>query len=156
MKLYVMRHGEAEPKNSSIQDEDRHLTKEGRERVKSNLLLAKNNIAMELDVAISSPYTRAQETARLAADVFQLEKIIIEASLEPTTAPYEIYAMLSRIDATSSKSILIISHQPLVTNLLSDLLGSSRISMSTGSLAKIVINGEASSGSGALVWLLPG
>jgi phosphohistidine phosphatase len=153
--LYILRHGEAEPKGSSKGDELRSLTQVGRAQIRKTVRLAKE-LGMQIDIVLSSPLTRAQETAKIAGDLLLKEerRIIVEDSLEPDRTPYEIYAALARL--SSPRNVLLVSHQPLVSYLLSDLLGieGSRIAMPTAGMAKILVDGEPSSCSGKLLWLI--
>ena len=150
--IYVMRHGEAEPKTGVRPDDQRHLTSEGKERVMRNLVLAKESFGARIDQIFSSPLVRAKETAEVAKGVFDSNRFEIEPSLAPTGTPYEIYGAMSKLDP--SAQVLLVTHQPLVTSLIADLIGSERIEMTTGSIAKIVQDGENSIKSSVLEWLI--
>ena len=63
MKLWVLRHGEAEPRANS--DAERRLTAHGREQV---LHSAARLLGQPLQAIIASPYVRAQQTAALVHD----------------------------------------------------------------------------------------
>ena len=151
-----MRHAQAELRSGSNSDEESRITASGKESAKRNLLLGKN-LGLSVDYLASSPLIRARETSELVTQVLEIpRKAVIEPSLEPTSSPQEIYSMLAGI-RPAPNGILIISHQPLLGYLLSDLLGTdneSRIEMSTASIAKIMIRGEPHSGSGTLIWLV--
>ena len=60
MKLWVLRHGEAEPRAKT--DAERRLTAHGREQV---LHSAAYLIGQPLQAIVASPYVRAQQTAAL-------------------------------------------------------------------------------------------
>lgn len=157
MEIYLMRHGEAESKREGTTDDARRLTKHGEDQVRKNLAFAKENLGARIDLILSSPLTRAKQTANIAADLFAVKQSSVDGSLAPESAPYEIYAALSKIDPSFSKSVLLVTHQPLVSHLLEDLVRSSRIAMSPASLAKITTTteGEPRSQAGTLIWLLP-
>lgn len=63
MKLWVLRHGEAESHASS--DAQRNLTEHGRQEV---LHSAAHLIGQPISAIIASPYVRAQQTAQLVRE----------------------------------------------------------------------------------------
>lgn len=146
-----MRHGEAEPKSGVRPDDERHLTQEGKKHVMRNLVIARESFGAKVDHILSSPLTRAKETADVAKGVFDSD-LEVEPSLGPNGTPYEIYGAMSKLEP--SAQVLLVTHQPLVTRLIADLIGSERIEMSTGSIAKIVQNEDNSTRSSVLEWLI--
>lgn len=68
MKLWLLRHGEAEPQ--ARRDAERRLTAHGiKEALKSAAQLA----GQPLDGILASPYVRAQETAELVREALGFE-----------------------------------------------------------------------------------
>ncbi|AFY32812.1 phosphohistidine phosphatase SixA [Calothrix sp. PCC 7507] len=64
MEVYLIRHGIAEERAHNIKDEERVLTKEGRqktEKVAQRLV----HLDFHFDVIVTSPLTRARETAEI-------------------------------------------------------------------------------------------
>lgn len=64
MELYLIRHGIAEERTADIQDEERVLTKEGRqktEKVAERLV----KLGLEFDLIVTSPLSRARQTAEI-------------------------------------------------------------------------------------------
>jgi phosphohistidine phosphatase len=62
MELYLIRHGIAEESETNIKDEERKLTKEGRqktEKVAQKLV----KLGLSFDLIVTSPLVRAQQTA---------------------------------------------------------------------------------------------
>lgn len=62
MELYLIRHGIAEDKGLGIKDEERSLTKEGRqktEKVAQKLV----KLGLNFDLILTSPFVRARQTA---------------------------------------------------------------------------------------------
>ncbi|HLO89130.1 MAG TPA: phosphohistidine phosphatase SixA [Nostocaceae cyanobacterium] len=76
MELYLIRHGIAEEHQPGLKDEERQLTKEGRqktEKVAQRLV----KLGLHFDLILTSPFVRARQTAEilLAAGLsFQLEE----------------------------------------------------------------------------------
>lgn len=64
MELYLIRHGIAEEREAGIKDEDRKLTKEGRQKTEK---VAQRLVTLDLhfDLVITSPLARAQQTAEI-------------------------------------------------------------------------------------------
>ncbi|MET0775608.1 MAG: phosphohistidine phosphatase SixA [Pseudomonas mandelii] len=114
MKLWVLRHGEAEPHGSKPHDSERALTEHGRKEV---LTSAARLIGKPLTAIYASPYLRAQETAQIVRDALGFEpEIRIVEWLTPDTDPDKVAEQL-----VSVSDVLLVSHNPLVGNLLSYL-----------------------------------
>ncbi|MGE8066304.1 phosphohistidine phosphatase SixA [Pseudomonas sp. NPDC089569] len=114
MKLWVLRHGEAVPHGSRPHDSERELTDQGREEV---LRSAANLIGQPLTAIYSSPYLRAQQTAKLVRDALGFEPEIRTVEwLTPETDPDKVAEQL-----VSVSNVLLVSHNPLVGSLLSYL-----------------------------------
>ena len=113
MKLWVVRHGEAEP-HGTRPDSERALTVKGREEV---LRTAAQLIGQPLTAIYSSPLLRAQETALLVREALGFEPEIRTVDwLTPDTEPDKVAEQL-----VSVSDVLLVSHNPLVGNLLSYL-----------------------------------
>lgn len=112
MKLWVLRHGEAE--GHARTDAERELTEHGRAEV---LRSAAHLIGQPVDAIIASPYVRAQQTAQLVRQALGFEADIRTVPwLTPDGNPLEV---LNKLD--SDDNVLLVSHQPLVGSLISFL-----------------------------------
>ncbi len=150
MNVYIMRHGEAEANSSS--NGERHLTERGASQVTKTLHFA-NQMGVSINAIASSPLVRAKQTAEIAKRIFKVEYSITN-SLEPEGSPEGIYEELSK--HKPSDGVLLISHQPLVSKLLSNILGTeSRVSFLTGTLAMVSVDGQPGTGQGILTLLIP-
>lgn len=131
MKLWILRHGEAEAHART--DAERNLTERGRAEV---LRSAAHLIGQPLGAIIASPYVRAQQTARLVREALGFVPDIRTVPwLTPEGSPEQVLAHLVAED-----NVLLVSHQPLVGNLISFLQrGHSRQPqpMYTASLAQL-------------------
>ncbi|AMQ86457.1 phosphohistidine phosphatase SixA [Pseudomonas glycinae] len=113
MKLWVLRHGEAEPYGSRP-DSERELTAHGRQEVLSS---AARLIGQPLTAIYASPYLRAQQTAQLVREALGFEPEIRTVEwLTPEVDPDRVAEQL-----VSVSNVLLVSHNPLVGNLLSYL-----------------------------------
>jgi phosphohistidine phosphatase len=136
MKLWVLRHGEAEPHGSKPHDSERALTAHGREEVLRSAALL---IGQPLTAIYASPYLRAQETAQLVRDALGFEPEIRTVEwLTPETDPDKVAEQL-----VSVSNVLLVSHNPLVGNLLSYLQhGAGYLPEKVGTAGLAEINGD--------------
>lgn len=112
MKLWVLRHGEAEPHARS--DAERELTENGRKEVLSS---AAQLIGQPLSAIYASPYTRAQQTAQLVREALGFEPEVRTVKwLAPDNDPPAVVDELDSLD-----NVLLVSHNPLVSNLIAYL-----------------------------------
>lgn len=152
MIIYILRHGEAENKVSG-DDVSRRLTLKGREQIK-HVCEAAKLLGAKPESFISSPLSRARESGEIAKSILNpMAEVVADNCLEPESEPNEIYMALSKIKAT--ESVLLISHMPLIGNLISEMLGTSRIQIKPGSLASIEVTPPPTRNKGTLNWLLP-
>ena len=109
MKLWVLRHGQAE--SHAPTDAQRNLTAHGREEVLGS---AAHLIGQPISAIIASPYVRAQQTAQLVREALGFEgEIRTVPWLTPEANPLQVLEQLDSAD-----NLLLVSHQPLVGNLI--------------------------------------
>ncbi|MFJ2456033.1 phosphohistidine phosphatase SixA [Pseudomonas protegens] len=109
MKLWVLRHGQAE--SHAPTDAQRNLTAHGREEVLGS---AAHLIGQPIAAILASPYVRAQQTAQLVREALGFEgEIRTVPWLTPEANPLQV---LEQLD--SGDNLLLVSHQPLVGNLI--------------------------------------
>ncbi len=135
-----MRHGRA----------DTHLTPDGVFETRRVLRMAKER-GLRAGVMLSSPLPRAIETAEIAKKVFGVE-YSISNSIEPEGSPDGVYEVLGKY--SPEEMILLVSHKPLVTLLVSDLTGE-EIVFDPGMLASVATTGFPEKANGKLVMLIP-
>ncbi|AVB20936.1 MULTISPECIES: phosphohistidine phosphatase SixA [Pseudomonas syringae group] len=133
MKVWVLRHGEAQSRARS--DAERELTAHGREEVlKSSVHLSDKAVQR----IIASPYVRAQQTAELVRQSLGFsEPVTTVPWLTPDSTPRQV---LAQLDQLGLDEVLLVSHQPLVGELIG-LLAHGSVQqaqpMSTASLAEL-------------------
>ncbi len=124
MLIYLIRHGIAEAKAES--DAARELTREGIAQTRS-MVEKFRMYCPTLDLAIISPYQRARQTASCLRTLFPTTKFDVNPSITPDG---DVYATLDAIENFDVQHLLIVSHNPLLSNLLSVMvdgtLGSNR------------------------------
>ncbi|MWV13507.1 phosphohistidine phosphatase SixA [Pseudomonas sp. R-28-1W-6] len=107
MKLWLLRHGEAEPRARS--DAERVLTEHGRKEVRH---AAKHLRERPLEQILVSPYRRAQQTAELVREKLGLQLPLTTLDwLTPDDDPRQV---LRRLDEFTAEELLIVSHNPLL------------------------------------------
>lgn len=133
-QLFILRHGEAS--YNAPTDFDRELTEHGRAAL--SLQVVKHRQLLEtVDVIFHSPLVRTTQTATLVKDLLSLDApLLASGALLSESSPQSVTELLSSVD---QQSILLVSHQPLVSRLIEYLSGGERNScpMSAGSLAHL-------------------
>jgi phosphohistidine phosphatase len=123
VKLYVMRHGPAEDKSASGQDEDRALTPSGRDRVRSVARVLVDEDEAPLSIA-SSPLARALQTAEIVAAAMKLSARGGSVEVRRELAPGGDGAALVRaLLGDEKKRCLIVGHEPDLSDLIVQLVG---------------------------------
>ena len=149
MRLYVVRHGEAEPASRS--DAERPLTERGRRDVRGlwQALAARGEAPTTI---ISSPYVRAVQTATEIAGVFNGKVARTTELLVPEARPQEVFDWL--LSEPLRDGMMLVSHMPLVSLLVGRLVdgAEARVPMSVGAVALLDIEVPVAAG-GRLVWL---
>ena len=101
-------------------DAERALTQQGRDDVKQVVQSLQAELE-GLDLIVTSPYLRARETTEIVQQNLVAKKqISISRKLEPSGGPKD---LLEFIDTLNVDTILLVTHQPLVGNILSLLSG---------------------------------
>ncbi|WP_193074217.1 phosphohistidine phosphatase SixA [Pseudomonas sp. FME51] len=119
MRVWILRHGQAEP--SAASDAERRLTDAGRGEVAG---MAEQLAGHALEAIIASPYRRAQQTAELMRQQLGVRRSIITVDwLTPDSDPL---AVLDELADRVEGEVLLVSHQPLVGQLLSLLVDGHR------------------------------
>ncbi|HEV2119504.1 MAG TPA: histidine phosphatase family protein [Candidatus Bathyarchaeia archaeon] len=155
MIVHIMRHAPIEFGKDLPKVADRHITPEGRKWARNVVRIAKNELGLNPDWIISSPLLRAKETAEIAAEEFNKpSKLVYDDCLLGEREVNETYERLRKLDKTDS--VLLVSHQPLLRNLIADLLGAkSKVGLYSGAIACVQCDTYPKQGKGILLWLLP-
>ena len=126
MELYFLRHAIAGPRGRPKYKDDslRPLTAQGREKMQY-VALGMKNLGLTFDIILSSPYVRARQTAEIVAQACKIKnkKIHLTNNLLP---PASIEELLQEVRASfqKSKNILLVGHEPHLTQMISCLLKS--------------------------------
>ncbi|HHE9479552.1 TPA: phosphohistidine phosphatase SixA [Haemophilus influenzae] len=150
MNIFIMRHGEAEVIANS--DKSRRLTAYGIKQAFSQGEWLKQHLSMllinSLDRILVSPYVRAQETFHQVNQAFDLElenKFEIWEGITPYGHAHSVIDYLEVLKDEGVKSVLIISHLPLVGEIVAELYGKRNpISFYPATIAQLLWDGNKS------------
>jgi phosphohistidine phosphatase len=154
MELYLFRHGIAEDAKPGRPDASRALTDEGKKKV-ADVVKAARRAGVEPSLIVSSPYVRAVETARIAAEVFECKRDVVRTeALVPNGAPEKVWAELR--DYREEAAVLLAGHEPLLSHLVSFLLASPalRVEMKKAALVRIDVESFGAMPHGTLRWMI--
>lgn len=158
MDILLVRHAIAEERDSQQWPDDRGrpLTRQGARKFRSVArILGKAWDTPEL--VLSSPLTRAWQTAQILEKVCGWPTPEEFPSLEPEREPAEIIAALKK--RAEVAHVVLVGHEPSMSELISHLLSGSdeRISleMKKGGAALVRFDAAVRAGGATLLWLLP-
>ena len=113
MRLLLLRHGEAG--YDAPNDQQRPLTANGRTRLQS-MLQSQTEVIQTVGRMFHSPYRRTIQTAELVQAVHSLTLEAVD-ELVPEGSPHGVLNWLQTLG--TDQDILLVTHQPLVGNLVS-------------------------------------
>ncbi len=158
MFLLVIRHAIAEDRDdfarTSSNDDERPLTPLGKRRMRRSAAGLRRT-ASHIELLAASPLVRAQQTARIVADAFQLRDIETIEAMRPDRHPRELLTWLGKQppDAT----VAVVGHEPHVGALVSWCLSGSDASavvFKKGGATLIEFEGKPAGGKGKLHWFV--
>lgn len=118
--LYLMRHGIAADPTPGMSDADRALTAEG-VRKTTRVAIGLRTLGAKPDLILSSPLRRAEETARLVADVLAPGAAVeLYPPLAGGLSPQDVVKGLR--PHRRARELLLVGHQPDLGDLASYLL----------------------------------
>lgn len=139
MNIYFLRHASAGQHSLTGNDEKRPIDKAG-EQQSHDVGQALTALGLKLDDIISSPLTRAMQTAQIAAgELGHKNKIVIDDALRPEASYEEFEDLLARHG--KNKAIMLVGHNPSMTEFLNRILAGSDsanfIDFKKGAVAKV-------------------
>jgi phosphohistidine phosphatase len=152
MEIYLLRHGIAEAQAAT--DAERALTGEGKRKV-HEVMNAALRAGVRPALVLSSPYRRAMETARIAAEILEYKGEIVRAQTLVPDA--DVHAVWEEIRVHRSEaSILLVGHEPLFSSLGAFLLGvpELHIDFKKGALLALEMPAFGTRPHGILKWML--
>jgi phosphohistidine phosphatase len=122
--IWLLRHAEAE---DGSPDEARRLTPKGEKQAKAAGAALKS-LGVELDICLTSPRVRAEQTARLACEPLGVEVAIDERL---SSGPFDAEELSAGLD-----NVLLVGHDPDFSMAVHELTGA-QVRMKKGGLAGI-------------------
>jgi phosphohistidine phosphatase len=156
MKLFFLRHGQAQPRGPKWRpDSKRPLTREGEDDMQ-DVARGMRALGLSFDLILSSPYARALRTAEILAGVYETPKLIETSRLTPEAAPKDI---IDEIAATfaGAGAIVLVGHEPFLTGLISILLSGGEglaIELKKAGLCKLSVEKLVFGQCASLNWLM--
>ena len=138
-------------------DSQRPLTRKSAKRMRRT---AEGMRALNLsfDVIYTSPFVRAKQTADIVATVFDAAKKLRETeTLAVDGNPEELTTLINNADA-AFESVLLVGHEPYLSDLVSKLVcgdSSSSLTLKKGALCKLTVAALTYGRCATLDWLLP-
>lgn len=150
MELYFLRHAIAADTAPDGTDTSRALTKEGSAKMKA-AARGLRKLGLKVDVLLSSPLTRAHQTAQIVA-----HELGIDLQLSDALAPGCDLPRLTELlgEHRVAERVMLVGHEPDFSTLAGALTGGSRLLLKKGGLVRVDAE-VIEAGAGTLVWLLP-
>lgn len=157
MILYIMRHAEAVDGSETLQDEWRYLTENGREAAKK-VVASLASYGPKPRLTITSPLTRAVQTAEIAAEKACRKNVVVASEL--LLPGGDVSKLVTHLKGCrDAKRVMVVGHEPQLGLLVAALLGRSDepISLKKGACVTLKLD-LASDGrpAGFLWYLVPG
>jgi phosphohistidine phosphatase len=150
MDLYLFRHGEAEPRGPAVEEARRALTDKGRRDV-SRVAERARKAKVQPSIIVTSPYTRARQTAEIAAKSLPAE-IVESRHLRPSGDPAKLWLELA---PHAGKAVLLAGHEPHMSKLVQYLLCADlKIDFKKGALVRIMASDPPSEPKGIFKWMI--
>ncbi|KGY12932.1 phosphohistidine phosphatase [Vibrio tubiashii] len=121
MKIFIMRHGEAE--HFAPSDAERELTPSGRRASAAVARACAEKGFSQFDKVLVSPYIRAQQTWQEISASFTSEQVEVCEDITPYGDSEHVADYVSAlIDTYHYESVLLVSHLPLVGYLTAEFV----------------------------------
>lgn len=119
MKIYVLRHGDAaEHGDPRYKENDRPLTAKGIQRTKQ-LAHVLREMEISLDLILSSPLTRARETAEIIArGIKDQDNMRFSEHLAPSGSMEELVHQVNTV-RPMPKNVMLVGHEPYLSGFIS-------------------------------------
>ena len=130
-------------------DSERPLTETGREDI-ARVATSLAKLGLQIDAIVTSPYTRAHETADILAQHLDLrDKLSIDKTLAPGFNPESLGKVLKRLP--DSKGVVLVGHEPDLSSTIGRLTGG-KVAFKKGAVAQVRVS-YPSFKKAELVWL---
>jgi phosphohistidine phosphatase len=153
--IYLVRHGIAAERGAEYPDDSaRPLTSDGIARFRRQAM-GLDHIGVTIDLILTSPLTRARQTADLlAARLLRKGELLVVQALAPSAPAGAIIDEIS--NHTNRRYIALVGHEPDLGELAARLIGaSSPLPLKKGGVCRIDFTGGVrGKGEGSLTWMV--
>lgn len=151
MDLFFLRHAIAENQGpAGSGDAGRPLSEEGTEKMHA-VAQGMRRLDIRCEVALSSPYVRARQTAEIVAQVLDMQ-VQIAPELAPGCDLEHLRAAMQ--SALGANSVLLVGHEPSLSMMIGELTGGSFVEMKKSALCHVRAS-RIEASAGELLYLLP-
>jgi phosphohistidine phosphatase len=157
IELFLVRHAIAAERGPKYPDDRvRPLTPDGIKRFKESVR-GLGALGVELDVILTSPLTRAEQTAALLADgLAKRPTVDVLEALAPGGKFAAIVESVTRQARKQRRRIALVGHEPDLGDITARWLGArGHIEFRKGAVAALEVDSATPAGPGMLRWLLP-
>jgi phosphohistidine phosphatase len=156
LDLFILRHGDAGRKIAAgSTDAKRALTVAGQKEI-ADISKSLKDLGIKINLVITSPLKRAQETATIVAKTLKVQSKMQEWNeLTPEANRIKLYGKLSSYKQDAS--ILIVGHNPYLSEMISEIISEDKnghIDLKKGGVARIRITSSNPAFKGELKWLI--
>lgn len=124
MELIIIRHAPAEVREDfakkGLEDQFRPLTLKGRKRMQKVCVHLRDHVK-NIDLIVSSPFTRARQTAEIVSQIYFETKVVEAPELVPQSPPQALLKWL-RTQGRNYKRIAVVGHEPHLSTFASYML----------------------------------
>ncbi len=153
MRLYFLRHGVAvEPGEWIGRDFERPLTREGIARMQREAR-AIAELSLDLDAIVTSPLTRARQTAEIIASRLKLrDALVIDDRL---AGGFDVKSCATIVaDHADARALMLVGHEPSLGVTAGRLAGDASLEIKKGALAGLELSSPSLT-RGTLFCLIP-
>lgn len=160
MRVYLIRHAVAHARDAERWPDDsgRPLTLEGEERFRAAVPGLRRAVP-EVDLLLSSPFTRAWQTAAILSAEAGWPEPVSLPEMEPHLPPHKAVQAFERFTGAGKLAIALVGHRPQLHGLAAYLLTGTpdgfEVSIKKGGALCVRFKGAPAPGSGSLRWSLP-
>lgn len=153
MVLFLLRHGDALD-GPTLHDHERPLSNFGKQQAATAARFL-HTLHPPLDIIISSPLLRAQQTADAVQEKFPDVSRSVSEYLSPMSNPLQLFRELT---GSPWQAVLLTGHEPFMSAAISHLIAGyeqAKVEIRKSTLACVHSERPLDRGSGILRWIVP-
>ena len=151
LRIHLLRHAHAgDPLKWDGPDAMRPLSRKGRRQASAlGAFLAASDIRPER--ILSSPKVRAHETADIVGAALGVAPVLDDRLADDC----DLHALEDIVVRTGTREVMLVGHDPYLSELFGELLGARGVAMPKGAIATFDVRPPLRAGSGDLRWFVP-